>query len=262
MVSVIIPTYNAEGFIALTLESVCAQSYSDFEIFVVDDCSTDDTCQIVEDLIAQDPRIHLVKLNQNSGTPGVPRNVGIAHARGAYVAFLDADDIWHVDKLKMQMDLMGATESRLISTAMCNFTDPSDVDPARPVSHLPIQKIKLINQLIKYRTPTSSLLMHKSIFEDLSFSEDPALRGREDLLFSIDFHRTHKYSLKINSQLVFYRVHPEQISASKIKMFIAVLKIIAYTDLGKYRYYKLFFPFFIISNLILSIYYRLVLKAL
>jgi len=97
LVSVIIPMYNSAKFITQTLESLRYQTMQDFEVVVVDDCSTDNSVEVVEafkNLWGGGINIHVIKLPKNTGTPGLPRNVGIQFARGKYIAFLDSDDLY------------------------------------------------------------------------------------------------------------------------------------------------------------------------
>ena len=92
-ISVIIPLYNAEKFIRQTLISVLANKFADYEVIVVDDCSTDNSVAEVEKLIPHfESRLKIFHTEKNSGGAGVPRNIGIEHAAGKYVTFLDADD--------------------------------------------------------------------------------------------------------------------------------------------------------------------------
>ncbi len=99
LVSVIIPMYNSAKFIPQTLESLLYQTMTDFEVVVVDDCSTDNSVEVVESFaerfnVGGGCRLHVIKLRENTGTPGLPRNVGIQYARGKYIAFLDSDDLY------------------------------------------------------------------------------------------------------------------------------------------------------------------------
>ena len=95
LVSVIIPMYNSAKFIPQTLESLLYQTITDFEVVVVDDCSTDNSVAVVESFAERfGGRLHVIKLRENTGTPGLPRNVGIQCARGKYIAFLDSDDLF------------------------------------------------------------------------------------------------------------------------------------------------------------------------
>jgi teichuronic acid biosynthesis glycosyltransferase TuaG len=105
LVSIITPAYNAARFIVTTIESVRAQTYDNWEMIVVDDCSTDATCELVEQMAQQDKRIFLVKHNNNQGPAGA-RRTALARAEGRFVAFLDSDDLWLPSKLEKQLSFM------------------------------------------------------------------------------------------------------------------------------------------------------------
>ena len=99
LVSVIIPMYNAEKYISQTLESLLYQTLKDFEVIVVDDCSTDNSVALAENYINKfkgggDYNLSVIKLPTNSGTPEIPRNIGIKFSRGKYITFLDNDDLF------------------------------------------------------------------------------------------------------------------------------------------------------------------------
>ena len=104
-VSVVIPAYNAARFIRQTLDSAAAQTFRDFEIIVVDDGSQDETAQIVESF---GERVRLIR--QPNGGVSKARNVGMEQARGEYIAFLDADDLWEKSKLEQQVALLDENE--------------------------------------------------------------------------------------------------------------------------------------------------------
>jgi len=96
LVSIITPSYNSEKFIAETIASVQNQTYQNWEMIIVDDCSKDKTVEIVEEIIKSDKRIKLARLEKNSG-PAIARNKGIQAVSGKFMTFLDADDIWFPD---------------------------------------------------------------------------------------------------------------------------------------------------------------------
>lgn len=104
-VSVIMPVYNAEKYVAFAIDSVLAQSYSDWELLVIDDCSTDLSVAIISKYVDKDWRIRLFHTEKASGSPTTPRNIGMKMAKGRYIAFLDSDDIWLPNKLKEQLSL-------------------------------------------------------------------------------------------------------------------------------------------------------------
>lgn len=105
LVSIITPAYNSERFIEETINSVLGQTYRNWEMIIVDDCSTDKTCEIVTKLSLVDSRIKLIKKNENSGA-ATSRNIALENSNGRFIAYLDADDIWLSDKLTKQVKFM------------------------------------------------------------------------------------------------------------------------------------------------------------
>ena len=105
LVSIIIPCYNASLFIEQTIQSVLSQTYSEWEMLIVDDCSTDGSDRIINEYVKQDKRIKYYKTSSSSGSPVLPRNIAIEKAFGKYIAFLDSDDIWLPTKLEEQLKL-------------------------------------------------------------------------------------------------------------------------------------------------------------
>ena len=102
LISVIIPAYNAQDFIQKALDSVLAQSYSHYEVLIVNDGSTDNTEALVKTY--HDPRVKLI--SQSNGGLSNARNTGIKNAKGNYLAFLDADDYWIAEKLEKQIEIL------------------------------------------------------------------------------------------------------------------------------------------------------------
>ena len=93
LISIITPCYNAAPFISQAIESVLAQSFGDWEMIIVDDCSRDDSLSIIQKYARIDSRIRYLRTDKPSGSPTLPRNMGIKEAKGRYIAFLDSDDI-------------------------------------------------------------------------------------------------------------------------------------------------------------------------
>lgn len=104
LVSIIMPSYNTAEFIRDTINSVLAQTYINWELIIVDDCSTDNTDEVIK-LFLADTRIHYIKNEKNSGA-AVSRNRALREAKGKWIAFLDSDDIWVPEKLKKQIAFM------------------------------------------------------------------------------------------------------------------------------------------------------------
>lgn len=105
LVSIVMPSYNSERFIAESIKSVQSQTYGDWELLVVDDCSTDDTVSVVEAMANEDQRILVFSNERNSGA-ACSRNRALREAKGDWVAFLDSDDLWAPEKLERQLTFM------------------------------------------------------------------------------------------------------------------------------------------------------------
>ena len=105
LVSIIVPVYNAEKFIKDTFKTVMNQTYENWELLLVDDCSTDKSVKIIKEYQQKDKRIKLFLNSKNSGA-AISRNRGIEESRGRYIAFLDADDLWKPKKLEKQVAFM------------------------------------------------------------------------------------------------------------------------------------------------------------
>ena len=116
LVSVIMPAFNAAQTIQESIDSVIAQSYDHWEIIVIDDKSTDTTSQIIKQAAQACPRIRFFTNTKNAGV-ATSRNKGIQEAKGAYIAFLDSDDLWHPDKLKNQIAFMKQNNAAISYTA-------------------------------------------------------------------------------------------------------------------------------------------------
>ncbi len=120
LVSIIMPSYNTGRFISETIESVLAQTYSNWELIIVDDCSSDDTDDVVSRYLS-DERIRYMKNEVNSGA-AVSRNRALREARGRWIAFLDSDDLWMPDKLSKQIEFMDKQGYRF------SYTNYSEID--------------------------------------------------------------------------------------------------------------------------------------
>lgn len=105
LVSIIVPNYNCSKYIKETIESVLAQTYTNWEMLIVDDCSTDESFNIAHSYAIKDSRIKLFQNKINSGA-AISRNNALDLAKGEYVAFLDSDDLWECDKLQKQIKFM------------------------------------------------------------------------------------------------------------------------------------------------------------
>lgn len=126
LVSIIMPSYNTGRFIAETINSVLAQSYTNWELIIVDDCSSDDTDEVLSRFLT-DERIKYFKNDKNSGA-AISRNKALREAKGKWIAFLDSDDLWTADKLEKQICFMEQNDYHF------SYTNYSEIDEeSRPL---------------------------------------------------------------------------------------------------------------------------------
>ena len=121
LVSIIMPSYNCGSFVEETIRSVQSQTYQDWEILFVDDCSTDDTVMRVSKMMEDDSRIRLFQNKNNSGA-AISRNLALKEANGHWIAFLDSDDLWEPSKLEKQIRFM------VDNGAAFSYTDYKEID--------------------------------------------------------------------------------------------------------------------------------------
>lgn len=123
LVSIIMPSYQTGRFIRETIKSVLAQTYSNWELIIIDDCSTDNTDEVVS-AFTGDPRIRYMKNSKNSGA-AVSRNRALREARGKWIAFLDSDDLWEPEKLEKQIAFMKENDCRFSYTNYIEIDEES-----------------------------------------------------------------------------------------------------------------------------------------
>lgn len=121
-ISVVMPVYNVERFVATAIQSVLDQTFKDFELIIVNDCSPDNSMAVCQAF--SDERIRIINHNQNRGLAGA-RNTGILAATGAYIGFLDSDDFWHPEKLKKHKAHLDANPAVGVSFSRSAFVDPA-----------------------------------------------------------------------------------------------------------------------------------------
>ncbi len=212
LVSIIMPAYNAEKSIAESIESVLDQTYKNFELIVVNDCSSDNTKGIVENFIRSDSRIKFIDKVVNEGVASA-RNTGLDHAQGEFVAFLDSDDLWCEDKLKKQVELLN--EYPNVDVTYTEYFRFIDKDFS--------QKVSIPKGYTDYRLllkgdfiANSSALYRFKKFRDIRQKRI----GAEDYLFWLEiFDHENVKGLGINEPLMYYRVadKKESLSSNKIK---------------------------------------------
>jgi glycosyltransferase involved in cell wall biosynthesis len=231
LVSIITPNYNGARFLSETIETVLGQTYPHWEMIIVDDGSSDESVQIIEQYQRHDARIRLIRLPKRSGGPARPRNVGLDHAQGEYVAFLDNDDLWHPQKLALQLACMQQHGVALSSCAMVRFERSSELVQAM-ATHLNVSDVcvrRITHRMLLRRHFTPHVVAERRLFEAIRFNEDPRYVAIEDYECWLRLHQyCVPYSIKLRPPLWFYRQIPSSISHAKLPMLRK--NVVMYTE--------------------------------
>ena len=210
MVSIITPVYNCEEFLEECIQSVLNQTLKDWELILVDDCSTDSSSIIINKYVALDSRIKLYSLNKNVGA-GIARNKGIEISRERFIAFLDSDDYWHRNKLKLQIEYM---IRKNIDFSYTNFFELDKEDKVSKIILTPksVNSFSLLfNNYIKTLT---------AIYDTKRIGKTymPNYRKRQDwgLWFNL-LYKTNK-AYRFTEPLAYYRTSNTSLSKNKLKL--------------------------------------------
>jgi len=209
--SVLIAVYNCEECIIETLESVCKQTLGDYEVIIVDDCSTDNTYQVVSDFISKKERFYLYRNNQNMGV-AFSRNYAISLAQSEYICFLDGDDVWKPDKLAIQYQML---EDHLIDGCVSSyeFIDENSQGIGEP--YIIEDSIITYKEMLKQNLIGCSTVALKSeILKNNSFLESVA---HEDYALWLKLLRDGYKILGTSKVLVSYRIVSGSRSSNKFK---------------------------------------------
>lgn len=217
VVSVIMPAYNAEKYLAESITSVLNQTYTKIELIIIDDCSTDKTPLLVKDFINKDQRIKMIANLHNSG-PGISRNNGIKIARGRYIAFLDSDDIWPSEKLNKQVFLMNNKKSGFSFTQARRFrSSVKDVGILIDIPDFLDYEGLLKNSAIM----TSSVVLDRKIIGEISLV-NVSKRYIEDYILFYRILKKGFNALGLKHDLLRYRVADNSFSRNKITAALRV----------------------------------------
>lgn len=221
LVSVIIPLYNREKYIEKAVDSVLNQTYQELEVIVVDDCSTDNSVNVVKRIQERDKRVKLVCCKENGGACKA-RNIGIDHAQGELIAFQDSDDYWHEDKLEKSIK---ALDSENVDFVFCALSREENVKgkvkkEIIPVFDLNTEEDKLSRLLIQNYVSTQTIVAKKEVFNTVRFDERfPRFQDWELTIQVLQQQFTVYY---INESLVDSYVLTDSISYNGKKALIAL----------------------------------------
>lgn len=210
LVSIITPTYNCARFIGSTIESVLNQTYQDWELLITDDCSTDDTVDIVSHYVQSDSRIRLFKLDKNSGA-GAARNNSIKEAKGKYLAFLDSDDRWLPTKLEKEISFMNEKHSSVVYSSYLTCEEdgkPKGIIVCR--SHETAFSVRCDDRM--------GALTFMYDMEKLGKIYMPTIRRRQDWCYKMLVLNKARHAYGIKEPLAIYRLVGNSLSSHKINL--------------------------------------------
>lgn len=211
LVSIITPTYNSEKYITDTINSVINQTYRNWELIIVDDCSTDTTVRIIKNFIEEDHRIHFMQQNKNLGA-GVARQTALETAVGDYITFLDADDLWKPQKLQKQMDFMNASNQPFtFSFYECIDEDSNplkrEVQAPNPLTYKQLFFCNYVGNLTG--------IYDANFFGKIAIS---SIRKRQDWMVWLTILKKIRIAKPVPESLAYYRIRKDSLSTSKVKL--------------------------------------------
>lgn len=208
LVSIITPSYNSALLIVSTIQSVISQTFTDWEMIVVDDCSKDNSVEVIQSFVDFESRIKLIKLTENSGA-AVARNTAIEAAQGRYIAFLDSDDVWLPYKLEKQIDFMLSNNYSFAYSAYGKINENNKV-----IGNVSVPTKVSYESLLKVNSIGCSTAIYDMSFFGKVYM--PLIRKRQDLGLWLKLLKQTEYAFGIDETLAQYRLRPDSISANKI----------------------------------------------
>ena len=208
LVSIVTPTFNSEKFIEATIASVQAQTHQNWEMIIIDDCSSDQTIKMIEKFINQDPRIQLISLQKNVGS-GIARNKGIEKAKGKYLTFIDADDIWFPHFIATSIKFIKSNQVSFVfssykrSNENLDFIYSDFIVPTK-VNYWDILKTNSISCL------TAFLDMEK-----LGKKYMPSIKKRQDMGLWLQYLKEIPFAYGIKEPIAIYRIRENSLSRNK-----------------------------------------------
>ena len=210
LVSIITPVYNCEQYISETIESVLSQTYTNWEMILVDDCTPDNSAQIIMQYQSRDSRIKYIKLPNNGGA-AVARNTALEAAQGRYIAYLDADDIWLPEKLERQLIFMKKTDAEFSG---CDYEKiENDGTPLNKIVHMP--KTITYEQLLRNTIIQTVGVIVDTKYVDRKLLIMPNVRRGQDSATWLQMLRNGVRFDGQNEVLAQYRRVPQSLSSNK-----------------------------------------------
>jgi teichuronic acid biosynthesis glycosyltransferase TuaG len=207
LISIITPAYKAASVIGATLQSALDQTYPHWELLVADDCSPDDTREIVREWQARDPRIRLIALEQNGG-PAAARNAALAQAQGRWIAFLDSDDVWLPNKLERTLSHARTHHAALVFTGYRRISD----DESRTGEYIGVPCTLTYSQLLgNTAIATSTVLLDRELCGEVRMQRV----YYDDFTCWLGILKRGYVAYGLDEDLMRYRVMPRSVSRNK-----------------------------------------------
>ncbi len=254
-VSIIIPTYNRAHLVPETINAILNQTVQDFEIIIVDNCSKDDTEDVIKHFNQHDPRIRYFK-HPNNGIVAVNRNYGIRQAHGEYIAFCDDDDLWYSTKLEKQLlEFAKDPNIGLVCTNAMEFSQSGNIGILYP--HVKEDFFTFRYLMHSNKVISSSVMVRKDVLEHAGvFDENRDLFAIED--YDLWLRIVNHYKIRfLQAPLIKYRVHRAQVSGNSLNQY----SLEFYRKRKKlYDKYRTAYPDLVETSLRTFLSYRKILK--
>jgi teichuronic acid biosynthesis glycosyltransferase TuaG len=209
LVSIVTPSWNVARLIGATIESVQAQTLTDWELVVADDCSTDETAAVVQSYTEKDPRVHLIRQPRNGG-PALARQAAIARAQGRFVAFLDSDDLWLPPKLQRQVAFAREQRAPLSFTAFRRINESGSITGRL----IPAPRSLSYDQLLKNTSiATLTALVDRDITGPIAMKNEPY----DDFCLWLSILKPGRLAHGLNEDLARYRVRGVSVSSRPLR---------------------------------------------
>lgn len=223
LVSIVTPSYKAAKLIGDTIQAIQAQTYANWELIIVDDCSPDNTVDVISQYAQQDSRIKLIVQAQNAG-PAEARNRGLCEAEGRYIAFCDADDMWVPEKLSIQLAAMSAKRAPLSFTGLRRISE----DSSQVGRYIGVPESITYEGLLKNTVIiTSSVIVDRAEVGDFRMTKT----FYDDFVLWLSLLKPGRRALGVNEDLLRYRVVSTSYSRNKKKSAYWVWR--TYRDIEK-----------------------------
>lgn len=210
LVSIVMPTYNAAQFVAESIESIMAQSYTNWELIITDDKSTDGTLNIIREYAQRDARVKIQENAENSGA-GFSRNASIASAHGRYIAFCDSDDRWMPKKLEQQLAFMHENDAKICFAPYYTCNEHSEY-----LGYVPaLRHVNLLSMLYDNKIGFLTCIYDA---RECGKHYMPLQRKRQDYAFLLNLMRTCPHAYSVPEPLAHYRLHQNNISGNKMSL--------------------------------------------